>query len=875
MRHFFLLGVFSLTLLSSALLLFAVQPMVGKILLPWLGGTPAVWNTCMVFFQALLLAGYAYAHFLSSRVELKKQWLVHAVVLLVALVPLYFLRFDAGRIAQYYNPPEESSPIVWLLAVLLASAGLPFFAVAATAPLLQRWFSRTGHPDAKDPYFLYGASNLGSMLALLAYPFLIEPIYGVNQQTFFWLVGFAIMGGMILLSGALAIASPAETGSGPPVSEKPQAAASSSTIVTSPIRPAAGSTISLAAAERSERPVNAAASAAQEAPKAPEAPAPGLFDFTGWAVLGMIPSSLMLGATTFITTDIAAIPLLWILPLTLYLLSFILVFSRIPLWLSLAITLGVGSYFLYGYNGAIDFKDFYDQRDVVGFFKVLYKQTRLAPFASWSFLAFILGTVIASRSFMAQHTLMVLLLPLAIMAVTFRYAVRTYLDLTEVEHISLHLFLLFTVSMVCHGELARTRPAPDHLTYFYLAMSTGGVLGGIFNTMVAPLLFKQVIEYPLMAVMACLMIPGVSFGVYRSRNWAIPMKGLEYLAQGAVFVFGLLLGCALMLIHFLPYSSGKKWFDEQPSWVRNLSPVETFIYQLDDDSHVLYRERNFFGTFRIVEDQNNDEGWTFHKFLHGTTDHGMQCYEPAQNRRKTLGYFHHRNAIGQIFETMRERAKEKDRPLKVGVMGLGTGTLAAYMEPGWSLDLYEIDPAVVQVATKNRELFTFVPDAIDRGVQVQVELGDARRKIGKAEDGKYDLIFMDAFTSDAVPVHLLTREAFELYKTKLQPDGIVVINIANRYLNFEGVLGNMAQATGMSAMIQGGDPIKDDFKYGTNWVVMAKSRAAFGSLPMKANEFQDSTGEKWNEYWIDLLPRDFAESKVWSDDYSNLPSILK
>jgi len=819
--------------------------MVGKILLPWLGGTPAVWNTCMVFFQALLLAGYAYAHFLSQRFELKKQWWIHGIVLAVSLIPLVLLRFDAGRIAQFSMPPEERSPIPWLLGVLFLSAGLPFFAVAATAPLLQRWFSNTKHPDANDPYFLYGASNLGSMVALLSYPFLIEPRIGVQQQTLYWVFGFVGMAVMILASGILALRNPKDPTPSP-------------------------SSVPLGV----------------EAPKPSEAqtqkPAPGLFDFMGWAILGMVPSSLMLGVTTHVTTDIAAIPLLWILPLTIYLLTFILVFSRIPVWLTAPAFLAMGLYYLYFYRFGIDFDLYLKEKDYFGLLQQIFLYSVSLKFVdTLAFALGLLGVVYGSKSFIAQHNLMVLLLPLAIFGGVFIGDIKEYLGLTEIEVICVHFFLLFVVAMVCHGELARTRPDSAHLTYFYMAMSTGGVLGGIFNTILAPVLFVGIVEYPLIAVLACLMIPEVDFGTFKTKAGQVVSKTLEFGTRSFLFVFGLLIGAFLILVHFLPVEKAKDSFVFKKYNLENTWIGQKFLEKLGDNRAILYRVRNFFGTFQI-ERVSDGQGNVYHKLLHGTTNHGMQIVEPSSRKRDTVTYFHKDGAIGQLFETMREKAKAKGRPLNVGVLGIGTGTLAAYMEEGWNLDLYEIDPAVVTVATKEIDLgdgkptriFSFIPDAIDRKVAVNIKLGDGRRSMSKAEDEKYDLIFMDAFTSDAVPVHLLTKEAFEMYFSKLQPDGIVVINIANRYLRFEPVLGNLAEDLGIKAMYQHGFEVRDLDKYGTNWVVMARNKEAFASLPDKKNEF-DYNGESWTESWKDLPPVRFSESKVWTDDYSNLPSILR
>jgi hypothetical protein len=743
-----MLLVFAFTLFLSATLLFLVQPLVGKLILPYLGGTPAVWNTCMVFFQALLLAGYAYAHALTRWLRPRSQLVVHALLLLAPLLPLTLLRFDVGRIAQAFPPPGEANPIPWLLTVLLLAVGLPFFVVSTSAPLLQTWFAGTDHPAARDPYFLYAASNVGSMLALLCYPSLIEPYLRLPDQGVLWGLAYAGLALLIYLCGLLAL-----RGSG----------------------------------HQTDR---AASPAAEQPPDVSAAPT--LLRRLRWILLAFVPSSLMLGVTTYITTDIAAIPLLWILPLALYLLSFILVFSRIP------------------------------------------------------YLARVL------------HGIMILLLPVVTLALAFEWVVVQEYKLTNFEKILLHLSALFIAAMVCHGELARTRPATAYLTEFYLWMSLGGVLGGLFNALLAPNLFNRVWEYPLIIALACVLMPRWGF---KAPAW-LGLRLVDWGLACCLAVFGVVLGGLFLLKAFVSYETATEYVSHlPPAFQEQAQKLVTTL--CDSESDLIYRERNFFGYFAVVRiPYVTREGVheRYHKMYHGTTTHGMQCVEPASRRSEPLTYFHRTGPIGELFETIDARNK----PQRVAVLGVGTGTLAAYMRPGWELTLYEIDAAVVRMA-RDTEYFTYIPDAEARGVHLNVILGDGRLQFQKAPDASYDLIFMDAFTSDAVPVHLITREAVEMYLAKLKPDGLLVINIANRYLTFSTILGNLAQTLGLEGWIQAGDEDRSIDRYATAWVVMGRSKKALGQL---LNYERDGV-MAWSQ-----LPAD-PRLGVWTDDYSNLLAVFR
>ena len=805
--------LFALTLFSSATLLFLVQPMVGKILLPYLGGTPSVWNTCMVFFQAALLGGYTYAHWLTKNRPFKSQIFIHGIVLGVAFLPLAIMRFDAGILARTILPPPTSSnPALWLLFVLTLVAGLPFFAVSTSAPLLQKWFSTSDHPDAKDPYFLYGASNLGSMIGLLIYPFVIEPKIGVATQAVLWVFGYAGLIGMTVLCAMMA--------------SKRQVS------------------------ENTKR--NTVAD-----------PSPSNFTRFRWVALAFIPSSLMLGTTTYLTTDIAAIPLLWILPLSLYILSFILVFSHIPasvyllfvismpiIWL--AKTANLPEWQGFGFEALTSWID-----DTA---RALKKDTSVSFFQ----ITYTLLTVMFVGLFFKSHNRirlgMVLVTPILFLFVVFMHQIKTALDLREVEIIGSHLALLFVTAMLTHGELARTRPPASHLTEFYLLMSLGGVLGGIFNALISPSIFPRILEYPLVAAFALILLPG--FSLPNAIKWiAVPIRTFS-------FLIGVVAVGILLVQNCLDRSYALEKANSAPEFVRSFARM--IATGCNDRTNLLFEERNFFGCFTIQKWESPTTGEMYHTMYHGTTNHGMQCVEPAERRIDTLTYFHKVGAIGQLFEAVEK--KKNGAPVNMGVLGVGTGTLAAYSKKGWGLTMYEIDPAVVKSSIDRSDYFSFVNDAKNRGVNVDIILGDGRLQFLKAPDASYDLIFMDAFTSDAVPVHLLTREAFDIYLKKLAPGGIIVLNIANRYLNFEHVLGNMTEDRNIVGMIQGGYEVREIDKYGTNWVVMARKTEDFGVLPeLKAELKTDS--EDWVETWrkIESNPK----LGVWTDDYSNLPSIFK
>jgi hypothetical protein len=645
-----LLPGFAATLFVGACLLFLVQPMVSKMILPRLGGSPSVWNTCMCFFQAMLLLGYAYAHWLASRFGGLAQAAIHAAVLAVAAL---FLPFDLTT----QLPPAEGSPVPWLIARLAITVGPPFFAISATAPLLQRWFSRTDHAAAGDPYFLYAASNAGSLLALLAYPLIVEPALPLWQQSRDWSFGL----GLLALGIAFCWVGYRSRTTADPVT-------------------------------------------------AEAAPRPSVAERLRWVAYAFVPSSLLLAVTAYITTDLASAPLFWVVPLALYLATFIVAFSRRPL---------------------------------------------------------------------LPHGLMLRLQPLLMIPV-----VLLSVGLHNVWLLLLHLACFFVIAMVCHGELARSRPAARDLTEFYLWISLGGVLGGLFVALLAPLVFPDIWEYPLMLVAACAIRPaGIAAG---KRAWrgdllypALLLSGLlALLLLGNLPIWLVFVAAAVAALVLVKFSE-RRW-----RFAFGVGACLIFA-QLLSSGETLATTRSFFGVnrVRLMEDG------ALRVLQHGTTVHGVESTRPG-DQSTPLGYYSHKGPFGQFFAAAAGR-----NLLRVGVVGLGAGELACYARPGQSWIFHEIDPAVEHLAWDGR-FFHFLQAC---GNNPRIVLGDARLTLGDMPDHGYDLIVIDAFSSDSIPLHLLTREAFALYQRKLAPGGTILFHVSNRYLDLAPVVAALAKDAGAPA----------------------------------------------------------------------------
>jgi hypothetical protein len=719
--------LYATALLLSALLLFWIQPLFTKMVLPLFGGAPAVWTTASMFFQFALLAGYLYAHIVSRSLSLKHQALLH-LALLVAVFLVLPVRLETGSAAEAAREPV--SALLWLLATCL---GLPFFAVAATAPLLQRWFSRTRHADAQDPYFLYSASNLGSMLALLAYPVAIEPLLGLAQQTRVWAYGYALLAALLAVCALV-----------------------------------------MWRHRRDDMP--------EWAQPAALAPAVGWRSRGQWLLLAAAPSSLMLGVTQHITTEIAAVPLLWVIPLMLYMLTYVNVFARRP------------------------------------------------PI---------------------RHGWMLQLQPPLAILLALVWILNQYLVVFLV-----HLTVFFITAMMCHGELARQRPHPARLTEFYLCIALGGALGGAFNAIAAPLIFDSIIEYPLVIGLACMLRPpqpdgGKGFFHWRDLAWPlvlavacalVVMAGYRPLEHGAVaiVVYLQVVGVILYLAHTRPVSFGLSMMV-----VLITSPL------VHHQEQVLTRHRSFFGVHTVLKDPSGK----YHLLLHGVTIHGAQYIAP-EKRRVLTSYFHRDNPLGQMFYAL----GKGDRFRRVAVVGLGAGTVACYRKPGEEWTFYEIDPVVVQLATDTR-YFTFMSECAPDS---RIVIGDGRLSLAAAPDGEFDLIIADAFSSDAIPVHMITREALALYLRKLRAGGIVMFQITNQYVDLTPVLSDLAAAAGVTAYRPGPRlMIPSDDRYEqmeSHWIAIAHTPDDLKAL---------ETEEGWEH-----LPRE-SRGRLWTDDYSNIVGALK
>jgi len=761
--------LFALTSFAGATLLFAMQPMVGKMILPLLGGTPAVWSTCMVFFQAALLGGYAYAHWSTSRLRLSRQVTLHLIML---ALPFLVLPLAVNPRLLHGG---EANPVLDVLALLSLSVGLPFLVVSATAPLLQTWFTHTRHPAGRDPYFLYAASNLGSMLALLGYPTLVEPrlhLQGAGwlTQTRLWSAAYA----------ALAVLT------------------------------------ALCALTLWWKPAAAVAVAADGAPE-PTTGRPGWGRGLYWVALAFVPSSLLLGATTYITTDLAAVPLLWVLPLAIYLLTFILAFGRWP--------------------------------------RPLHRIVVAASLPMVLVVIFLMVSSLPDRIWIT---------------------------------VLWHLALLFVVALACHGALALDRPSPRHLTAYYLLISVGGVLGGCFNALVAPVVFRALIEYPLMMLLACVLLlapraPALGLGVGAVRALAVVVLvaalalilysesitlhvDLAFLARvfdiGSERVSDVLDPIERIANKVLTYAPplALAWFLRRRPLHLGLALgavllVAGFVDARNNDQ--IRESRSFFGVLRISRDRD-EKGYT--ELRHGTTLHGRQSLQPSR-RAEPLSYYQRKGPIGQLFEELDRRPGALD----IAVIGLGTGTLAAYARPGDRVTFYEIDRLVRDVAF-DPAYFTYVVDAEKRGVTVRLELGDARVRLEAVKRERpalrYDVILVDAFSSDAIPVHLLTREALRLYFDLLAPRGILVLHISNRYLRLEPVVANLVQDGGYAARLQNGDT--GDIRGGAEatWAILARQPEDFGPL---------ASDPRWTASRLDPDPA----VGTWTDDFHNLLSVFK
>lgn len=787
--------LFAATLFLSALLLFWVQPLAGKMVLPLLGGAPAVWNTCLLFFQAALLAGYGYVHASTRWLSTRAQVLLHVALLLAAAFALPVVISESRG-----GVPDEAHPALWLLKTLALTAGPPFFALSASAPLLQKWFSRTRDPSAKDPYFLYSASNAGSLLALLAFPVLFEPTLTLGGQSRAWTIGYCAL---VLLVVACAAAS---------LRAKSREDATRDAHVESDAIRNGFEGVDGAAALTLKRRLR-------------------------WALLAFVPSSLVMGVTTYVTTDLVAVPLLWVVPLALYLLSFVVVFARVRV-----VSRGLAAKVLPG---------------AAVMLALVYLSGATQP--AWFLIFF-------------------------------------------------HLLFLFTAALVCHGQLADERPDARHLSEFYLWLAMGGALGGLFNALVAPLVFRTVVEYPLVIVLASYLRPafrrergrllGLRLGARRDTPVSkfgvedgnaddegvagsgedafgakaaaetegrvrvvdlLPPLYLGALAAALAFMVqqfelrsveraALALGAPLFLLNY--------FFAPRPlRFAVGLCAIMlASAYFYEPRGPVLHESRNFYGTHRVTADASGGVHW----LSNGSTLHGTQYTDPKR-ACEPLSYYHRQGPLGSVFAAL--DAGSDARARSVAVVGLGAGTTVAYARAGESWTFYEIDPEVIRIA-RDPALFTYLSSCAS--APVRIVTGDARLRLREAPPAAYDLIVLDAFSSDAVPAHLLTREAVALYLSKLAPGGRIAFHVSNRSLELERVALGVAADAGLDARIFADEPDekgRDPNHDASTWVVAARNAEDLGALASDAR-------------WQTATARD-QRLEVWRDDFSNVVTLFK
>ena len=722
------------TTFLSAFLLFWIQLVMAKMLLPRLGGTPAVWNTCMLFFQVLLLAGYSYVVFTTAWIGVRMQAILHSALLLLSS---FYLPF--AFVGNLGPVPESTNPAPWLFGYLLTTIGLPVFLISTTSPLLQKWFVRSGDRSASDPYFLYAVGNAGSLLALLSYPVVLEPNLRLTRQNHLWVVAYVVF--LVLSLGCVLVL---------------WRSSSSRNVETKTLN----------------------ARDALTPPK--QKPRITLKKYLYWILLAFIPSSLLFGATTYITTEIAPTPLLWTIPLGLYLLTFVLAFA--------------GKTLLPEPHGS----------------------TTLGG------LAVLLTLVIAAGA--TEPTAAIVLL---------------------------HLCFLFVAALVCHNRLAGDRPDATRLAQFYLCVAVGGMLGGLFNTLIAPTVFNTIVEYPLVIVLACLMRQSDESyeGSVSDRvlDFVLPVcAGLVTVGLGlVVHRLEISTTAAVAFVFGIPLVIINHHFRNRPirfALAIGAVLLASVVYS-EIQNRTWHVERNFFGTLSVKYDPETNT----RVFYHGNTIHGRQFIDPNL-QCEPLSYFHRDGPLGQIFQAFNANAFSPN----VAIVGLGTGSMASHALPNQYWTFYEINPAVIRIA-QTPEHFTYVQTCAE--APTKIVLGDARLQLQNAPDGHYGLIVLDAFNSDAVPVHLMTQEAIELYMSKLATGGMLAFNVSNRSLKLDAVLANLGRHAG--AMTLGFADAESDrlrAKDPSEWVVMARLSPAFDSLAANPN-------------WRVVKPTD---AEPWTDDFSNI-----
>ena len=695
-------------------LIFWIEPLVGKQLLPLVGGAPAVWNICLLFFQAALLTGYALAH---GIVRLRSPAMQVAMYVLLVVSGLLVLP------VRFSTDPSVESPALWLLGQLTMQLGLPFVALAAASPLLQHWYAAAA--GERDPYVLYAASNAGSLIALLAFPVAIEPALGMTTQLQVWRLIYGLLIVLLLVSGVLVARS--------------------------------WSPLSSISADDSK---------------------PTALTQLLWIALAFVPSSLLLGVSAYLTTDLAPVPLLWILPLALYLLTFVLAFGVLsagpPSWLLRVIVVLAVSW------------------------TVVFRVQATDPL--WLLLA-------------------------------------------------IHLVMFGALALACHSRLAAARPAPAYLTRFYLLLAFGGALGGVFNALLAPLLFDSFAEYPIMMIAALIFAFGVK-PAWRNIFTAVPAAAVVAGVILVVFSFDVVMRSQLWrtaLTVAVPVLFAYTLSRRPLQFIAVVAAVLlTGLLDPALANRVLHAERNFFGVLRITTDPSG----RYHELRHGSTLHGAaDVAEPGGS--KPLTYYSYRSPVNDVLHSVQSRHDS----LRVAAVGLGVGSLAWYARSTEQWVFYEINPAV-SVMARDPEWFGFLRRSA--AASLNITLGDARLSLRSEPDHRFDLMILDAFTSDAIPLHLLTREAIQTYFQKLKPNGILAIHVSNRYLDLTPAIARTAKELGLLVRARGDLQVKREDRSRriepSTWVALARTDNDFGPALFEGT-------------WY--IPK-AASGRAWTDDYSNL-----
>jgi hypothetical protein len=693
--------LYALCIFISAFLLFQIQPMISRFILPFFGGTPMVWSTVQLFFQVFLTVGYAYSAWLISRVSVKNQRVIHISLLAAGVALLaglgYFWPSPVTPSAAW-KPVGVDTPILDIFKLLAVAVGLPYFMLCTNSPLIQAWFSKA--LPSKSPYRLYALSNIGSLLGLLAYPFLIEPNLTLRAQGWAWAIGFLLFA---VLAGTAAFRSARFAGI-------------DTSKVVSPL---------------STQPVKRVQAL--------------------WILFSAVASTLLLAITNQITQEVAAVPFLWVLPLSIYLVTFILTYSG---------------------------EKWYSRR------------------------------------------LFGMLLVIASVAMVWALVdVRTHF----ITQIVIYCFVLFTGAMICNGETYRLRPEADRLTRFYLMTSIGGALGGVFVNLVAPALFKGFWELPISIGLTWALV----LAIFVSRRSTDAQKRMK-------FLFNVMVGAAIILV----------------------GGLAMFSLLGGAPSGDVFQERNFYGVTRVKEIGQGDPEWHGYNLVHGVTIHGVQ-YTAADKRDLPTGYYADQSGVGLAIKNHPNFGKG----MKVGIIGLGMGGLSAYGKSGDNYRYYEINPIMKDLALGLGDYFSYIGDS---PAKTDIVMGDARismeRELADGTAAVYDVLVMDAFSGDSIPVHLLTKEAFEVYLKQLAPQGILAANISNRHLNMIPVFWKQAQDFGLHMVVI---PNEGDGKLSRSSLFVLLSR----DPKLLENPVIASRAEKLDGYSTSI--------PQWTDDFSNLFQILR